>query len=343
MMNDEKIVKVNERDMAAETVRVVAMFFVICVHVSFAGYVTLATNALTALYFFCNGMFFMLSGKFNLRFKGSTGSDYGKFYLKKVITIGIPFAFYGALLTLYYQWGNGAKIMLKTYARGMFDGSIAPHLWFMFPLVGMLVAAPFLSRLLANLNDTEKRILIVVAFVWEGTRAILVRDILGTDFEYMGWFLDSWPVYFVLGAILDDIIKTKKGKIRLIIAGLICLILTIAQKTLFPEHSFNIFDRSPLYITATLGGYEAISGIGRKVRGGFAAVIRFIAKHSFAVYFLHFPIIDFLTKKLQLSLGTVGNRIAMIGITFVCSVIAAIVIDSIIINPIIGFLKKKIS
>lgn len=342
MFMTDNVVKSNERDIAADTVRVIAMFFVIFVHVSMAGYPMVLNNVCSALYLTCNGLFFMLSGKFNLRFIGNTAKDYGRYYLKKLITIGFPFVFFSGVITLYTKHTYGLGIVVKSFVKGMFDGTVSGHLWFMFPLIGMLISVPFLSKMIATLNKSERKILIFVALLWEGIRAFLAKDICRTEFCYSGWFLDSWPIYFVLGYVIDSVVETDKGKKRLILAGGICYIFTVIQKTFIPEYSFNIFDRSPIYIITTAGMYELISRLGRKIKGVFCSVIAFLAKHSFSVYFIHFSFISAVEKHYTLNLGAFGNRTVKIMLVIVCSVFCATVIDTILINPVINFLKKKI-
>ena len=74
-------------------VRATAMMFVIFLHVLYfvdfsvggEAYVII-DNTLKTLFFSCNALFFMLSGKFAVRLK----KNYGEYLYKKIITLGIP-------------------------------------------------------------------------------------------------------------------------------------------------------------------------------------------------------------------------------------------------------------
>ena len=76
-------------------VRVTAMVFVIAVHalvvIDFAGpFSLLYFNVMQAVFFSCNGIFFMISGRFAL----TSQQPYTQYYYKKLITIGLPILFF---------------------------------------------------------------------------------------------------------------------------------------------------------------------------------------------------------------------------------------------------------
>lgn len=74
-----------DRNIQSDLVRVVAMFFVIAVHTPLGelGNIWWVNYATRALFFTCNAIFFMLSGKYNLRFVAEPEKQcYKKYYYK---------------------------------------------------------------------------------------------------------------------------------------------------------------------------------------------------------------------------------------------------------------------
>ena len=76
-----------------DVIRVMAMLFVICVHVKLKPFAShrYISSGLYAVFFTCNGLFFMLSGKFNLSKKFDDVSKMKQFYIKNFKKIVIPF------------------------------------------------------------------------------------------------------------------------------------------------------------------------------------------------------------------------------------------------------------
>ena len=71
--------------------RVMAMICVIAVHalvvIDFSDKISLLYfNIMQAIFFSCNGIFFMISGKFAL----ASRQTYASYYYKKFVTIGVP-------------------------------------------------------------------------------------------------------------------------------------------------------------------------------------------------------------------------------------------------------------
>lgn len=81
-MNNKK----NKRDIKYETVRVVAMLFVITIHqldpLRLKLQNPITYNIFSLILMTCNGMFFMLSGKFALQFNYEKEGCYKKYYKK---------------------------------------------------------------------------------------------------------------------------------------------------------------------------------------------------------------------------------------------------------------------
>ena len=106
---------------------------------------------LSTVVLWCNGLFFMISGKFALSACCRTGADYRKYYLKRLGSIGIP-VLLGMLLRSMYNVGGWwpeyflSADFLKEYIQNVLYRFSSCEYWFLYELVGFLLAAPFLGK-----------------------------------------------------------------------------------------------------------------------------------------------------------------------------------------------------
>lgn len=329
---------INNRETQSDFVRVVAMLFVICVHLPF-GFTDnpLILIAQPAIFFTCNGMFYMLSGKFNLRFQPSDDliSSYKIYYLKKFKNILIPYFLYSIILYMYSNWHIYSELGLKKYIYGLvntfFSANANGHIWFMYPLIGMLIGAPFLAKMLRSLSDQELKILVVIALLWNFVGIIIVRNIFMISYSYSGWFLNEWLFYFILGYCCDRLIDKKNG--IYIILGFIAMLLTLFQKVYFDNRSQYIFDISPIYTFAIIGIYLFIERKCIVKNKKFKWVLSFLSKYSFGIYMLHMNVLNFVTGKMGNADGIVKWMIE-VAIILAISLALTFIIDNCIIKPI---------
>lgn len=80
-----------------DLVRVIALIMVICVHSIPDHYWAWAIGQ--PLFFACNGIFFILSGHFNLRTRDE--GTLGRYYLRKVATIVLPVIVYTGMMIVW--------------------------------------------------------------------------------------------------------------------------------------------------------------------------------------------------------------------------------------------------
>lgn len=341
-----------ERDVQSDLVRVVAMFFVIAVHTPLEelGGIWWVNYFTRALFFTCNAMFFMLSGKYNLRFNIEPGKEkqyYKAYYSKKLIGIVVPFIVYSFLLYLYevreILFDTGIVALWNNFWHKFFCENHATHLWFMYSLIGMLLCAPFLARMLTALSDFEMHLLVILIFVWSFLKIILCVDILNKPFVFNNWIFEGWIVYFILGFYCD---KLKKHIPLFVGIGVAALILTTLQKQ-FCERSQNIWDLSPLYALLVLGVYlfiERICVVKSKVG---KELITVIAKYSFSVYIVHYAVKDWVVSSkvfvgLNQNMSSLALWLFRVVIIFVISFVIGIVIDSVLINNLKVRMRKCI-
>lgn len=146
-------------------VRAVAIMFVVAVHsLYFVNSVheqcAYPFYALQTIFFTGNVLFFLLSGKFNLREKKDDAAV-KKFYYNKIRNIVVPIVIFFFIRTLYdlypdYSLGLVVKTFIKNF---VYDYSHIEY-WFMYTLVGFLLVAPFLSHAFARFSKFEKKLFV---------------------------------------------------------------------------------------------------------------------------------------------------------------------------------------
>ncbi len=96
-------------------------------------------NTLKTLFFSCNALFFMLSGKFAVRLK----KNYRQYLYKKIITLGIPILICFVFRT--YISGGG-------YVENILSGFSRTDYWFLYVLLGNVLIAPLLAPAFLSLS-----------------------------------------------------------------------------------------------------------------------------------------------------------------------------------------------
>ena len=99
--NNGKIMKTKQRSFNYDVMRILMSIFVIAVHTPLPGKLSnsfVVWYALSCLYMQCNGVFFMISGRFNLMKAFQSKEDYIRYYKSKFVTIFVPFCLATAVI-----------------------------------------------------------------------------------------------------------------------------------------------------------------------------------------------------------------------------------------------------
>ena len=161
------------RESNFDLLRTISAFAVIMLHISYwflrIDDTSVFTNChfptlfLTSITRFAVPCFFMLSGAFILA--DERNADYKYFYKKSIKNIGIT----GAIFCLLYVLYNIVKLITSVFIlhkhetdymlhgmlniiKNMIVGSPYGHLWYLFTLAGLYIAAPFVIRLAVDLR-----------------------------------------------------------------------------------------------------------------------------------------------------------------------------------------------
>lgn len=289
------------RDVRYDVIRVVAMMFVIAVHVNPKPFNSFPwfKDVFDYIIYTCNGMFFMLSGLFSMKKEYSARADYATYYKKKLISIFLPYVMMTFLLYGYDYHQSGRIFDLRTYVEETINQFTAlnseQHLWFMYSLIGLLMSAPFFSKMLHAMSDWEIKLLFWLSIGWNTVSIYLIND-LGWNFHYGKWVMASWTIYFFLGYFHDRII-TKENKKFWYAMGIAGFLITVLWQYILPFENHSDKDFAPAYTFFVIGMYTFLLFEVKIMREWLKKVIAFLAKHSFTVYLIHYLVLEVIGQK----------------------------------------------
>lgn len=104
--------------------------------------------------FTCNPLFFLLSGKLNIKERDERGII--TFYKAKVRNILIPTLIFFFLYAIFLNYESGSVLaILKGFVKGTISEYSSSPYWFMFTPIGFLAFALFLGRAFRDLKMTH--------------------------------------------------------------------------------------------------------------------------------------------------------------------------------------------
>ena len=271
--------------------RILAILMVISTHMLSQVYITDAASdpfgwhireIIRTVTLTCNGLFFMLSGRFMLE------KDYGNiwgFYWDRIVKIGIP-VFLVTTFNYIYIFGFSPELAyIKNYLKLFLQAKVLGYLWFVFALAGFYLAAPFLKRMFEHMPIPEKKTLIVVSFLY-----FLVEDLYHLERMEMvltSYIFYSWAFYCVLGYLLDTIELTKGQTRGLIAAGAVGLLISSLEEFFIPGQNAFIHDYAPSMILMTVSLYLLITRYSGFLTRRIEKAVNFVARYIFFVYRFH--------------------------------------------------------
>lgn len=326
-----------------DCMRVISCIFVIMIHVPDKPFSFPVRVIYTTVFFLSNGIFYMLSGKFNIEHTYSGSIDFLNYYRKKFIAILFPYAcisFFLSAFNLYHETGKtGAKSLLRFAYTEFMSTNSTKALWFLYPLIGFLVTAPFLSKMVHAMSVEECRLMVGVAIIWNIIKVYLTSNI-GIPFGFSGWFLETWILYFTMGYLVDLFIDNKNRKI-LYVLGIAGFLFTVSARIITHEHFEYTCDHSPAFFFFTIAAYDFMKQLFMIKNTIAQKAVSFIAQHTFIIYLLHIHVMRYVVPNIvKPDTKTVPGYLLEVACIFVCSLSGAIILRALIIRPLQSLLKK---
>ncbi|MCF0128149.1 MAG: acyltransferase [Pseudobutyrivibrio sp.] len=344
-MSNKPITK--PRDYHGDLIRLVAMLLVIGCHTPLSHDMhPFLYSFISLLQLCCNGLFLLLSGRFNLRFEpdeNDVKGSYLGFYYKKFLSVVVPLLFYATGIFVVTNWGNYGPSNVLDFFRDFYERIYVTNtttpMWFFYALIGLLLAAPFLSIMLHRLTQIEMKIFMVIMTGLEFFVVFVFYNLLGDNCP-VNWIFTGWVIYFIAGFMIHEIEEFHSKRWLFVIVGFVCLALSAFTLTYFPEYAVRVNDDSPFFLFACIGLYLLLEAVPIPEKVGKA--MSFVAKYAFGVLLLHYDVLVWIKVNHPDWYATGFGYVAVIlGVAVFCFAIA-FVVDNVIINPFCRFMKTKV-
>ena len=328
----EKIKK--KRDVNYELIRVLAMVMVIMEHhIEKFVYTTENQwfyNLLDAFFTLSMPLFFYLAGRFAFKLNLEDKTLYKKFYWKKMIGLIIPVLIYMAIKNWHVMWYHqGLAITPRSYLEhfgiALVNGFNFMEYWFLYVLIGCMIAVPFTARMVQNMKEKDKKAFLIVGLIMCALTCYI--PLFKVDFMVHYYFIGH-VLSFYLGFMLEDIFADKKLKKLLYIAAPICFAINMA--IIYAGFTNGYKETSPFYMIAAMGLFIFLRE-KLKAPKNLEKPILFLGKHSLGVYMLHMMVMYSIGEVIELPFGFIGFFIASI-LCLIGSVALAFIIDNTLIR-----------
>lgn len=294
-----------KRDSTLDTLRVASMILVIVIHVANCycrDYAMISNSS----YFFAvvfNALarvsvpiFFMISGALLIGKKHTKEK-----YLSRIIRMTIILAIW---TIIYYIWNI---VYLENDPGNIISLLFVPErtlLWFMYAIIALYIALPFISKMVKNLTKKEEDLFIMLWLIFNGI-TYLVTIITGDKVIYPVPIISGayYLGYFIIGYIIYNRVNKKKEKkydlkkynkylmLTFILSNIIIVIVTIIFSNINNTYSDSLFAYKNIFLVLSSVSIYIYTLINLKKE---VKITKKIAPYSLGIYLVHGLILNIL-------------------------------------------------
>ena len=321
----------NGRLVEYDYLRVVAMFAVVGCHtfsmaVSSEGLPgSLYTFVMSPFLLMCNALFFIMSGRFNVRpCKDNRGV--GLYYLRKVRGILIPvivwFVLRNVFETVFYglPWSG----LFSRTIHNSFEIYSGTSYWFIYSLIGYLLVAPFISEL-----TRFRTPIVILGCLYSVSNFVLNNK--GIDFAISYVFSGFMLLFCVGGLYRKEEFATRKRAIYAL--GAVSFLITLVNQRM--GWTWGLNDASPFYAVTSIALYLALLDVFPHGECRLNRMVSVVSNHSFSVYFVHPLVITCMSSMLSPTgeIWCFANHFTQTLLVTLVSLIVSIIVDTTLIEP----------
>jgi len=306
----------NVRKLNIEFVRIFAIIMTVTIHVSnlYIYEITSISNS----YFFtsvaynsfsriCVPLFFMISGAFAIN---------KEFCFKRYITRIIKFVFILIFWSAVYylqKYGLNFSNLKVVILNSFFNANMTSrHLWYMYAIIGINIALPFIQSMCRNLNKEQENLFLMLWIIFSGLSVIyepVIKNITNTNISlsYPAPIINScyYLGYFICGHILykrynGTVFSKKKIVFCFLIYFLFSSITTLV--TYFVSVKQNqIFEAMMWYKSGfTIVASSAIFLVFLCNDKFKSRTIERLSSHSFGIYLVHIVFLNIIKEQINI-------------------------------------------
>lgn len=340
-----------KRDTKYDLLRVLAMGLVITIHVLGSTFpvnvgkgVGIAHEIFISFLFVCNPIFFIVSGHFNLHYTGNSVKDYVNYIYKKIIGIVLPLFVYQIIFYMVSILGQIKNLSLWQIFHDFFVNILqdytSSYFWFMYVLIGLLIAAPFFSKMIDKLTEDEQKLLIACGLIFQ--LIVMILQMFQIQWAVSNYPFVGWTLFFLMGRLLENVTLSKKHRWYSFLIALICLIFNVTISIVQPNNSLHLHDLSPTYIIFAVIIYLVLRDSSLIKKMSEHSVVNFLSQRSYGTYLCHGALLLVVEKFVNIG-GFIPNFFTRLVILIISAIVFSLIIDKIVINPIQRILKRKLA
>ncbi|AZF49217.1 MULTISPECIES: acyltransferase [unclassified Pseudomonas] len=278
--------------------RIVACFMVVVLHVSATSIMVFDdnwkySNAFDSLVRSCVPLFLMISGALLVR-KEQPALE---FYKKRFIRIFPPLLFWSVF---YAAWkghmGIGYGSVIDSIIAAL-KGPVYFHLWYLYAIVGIYVAIPFIAKIYAKCSDTEKKSYILIWLLIAGLMPLLsyfIPELSGLDSVYTLQWFSGLIGYVFVGAYAFERVLRQDVNISIpvncaaflassIATAILTYVLSLSEGT--PNQLFYSY-LSPLVFISAFSAFNILVAAGSHLNK-YAKPISMLSGCTLGIYCVH--------------------------------------------------------
>jgi surface polysaccharide O-acyltransferase-like enzyme len=284
----------------------------------------------------CLWVFVMISGYFVL---SRPIKKIGRFYYKNIVYLIIPLFIYSAFYQVYMnreQIHGIGDVFRSIHFKSILAGDIFGHFWFVYTLVSIYFLAPFLQRLLQNLNGKQTAGLLLFLFICIGIKPILEQYGLkiGIDVPFNN---ATMTFYFILGYALR-LVDLHKYRVPIFVLGVVNIpALFFANRV--PQLVGNLYTGSLQMVVGAVFYFalfqELFAPLNTRAPKWLSTAIYFVSKRTYGIYLLHLMILQVISKYFT---HTPENKYYLVLVKtvliFLIALVGATAIDFVLVRPV---------
>ncbi|MCQ9618201.1 acyltransferase family protein [Paenalcaligenes niemegkensis] len=298
------VIPLSDADSAGLNVlRVVACFMVIFLHVAAVGFHDFipgwwASNVYDSVLRSCVPLFLMITGALLLRKEEGLWS----FFTRRFSRVVPPFLFWSFSYLSWRHWQGTLSIEWYRWPLTILEGPTAHHLWYLYALLGIYAAIPFLRKIYLHATLSERYaflLLWAVASTWQLAESAQEPPSPLVDI-YQFSFFAGLIGYVFLGAVIADLLgRLQRQRIGFLLLFILSSALTaistyaLSTSSGVPNTLMYSF-QSPFVMAAGISLFVLLTRIGQYFQKTPTKWLQQLSGATLGIYGIHVFVLEIL-------------------------------------------------
>lgn len=284
----------------------------------------LTANIIESVMYFAVPVFFMISGATLLEYQSRYSTK--EFFIKRAEKTLLPFLIWSvvgviyAAINGYYSLSTGTNILLS-FADTIIHTKAVGIYWFFIPLFRIYLLIPLLAYVKEKRGERGLIFILVANLVWDFflCNVFITPEMTRTEIDKNGWYL----TYVIAGYFIHKYEIPIRLKKVIYVIGLFGLLLHIGGTYVLSMNAGTIVQTFKGYanipcILYSIAIFVLFKDIGSRIQNEkVISCIEYLSQYTFAIYLLHWFVMEELKKLFHLPIFSIYYRIGMPVIIFI--------------------------